>query len=340
MEQNISRRRMIAGTFAAGAAVSAFTVPRFARAAEFNYKFGSSMAANHPSTLRNEEAFKKIREESGGRVDIQSFPGGALGSDIDMVSQVRSGAMHFMYLPQAHLSSMDPRGALHSVPFAFKDYDTVWAAMDGELGAYLRTIYTKVGLHAFEKASEHGFMHMTTRSKPINTPDDMKGLKVRASVVPLYVSLFRSLGAAPAAIPFPELYVALQTRVVDAQNNPLQLLEIAKLYEVQSFCSLTGHTWEGYYNCANAKVWAALPPAMQAIVSKNINAATLAARDDLAKFNVSVEASLKAKGMTFNRPDRAPFRVALQQAGFYKEWKEKFGPEAWGVLEKSVGGLA
>ncbi|WP_256354563.1 MULTISPECIES: TRAP transporter substrate-binding protein [unclassified Variovorax] len=340
MATTITRRKMITGSLAAGAAISTLSLPRFARAAEFNYKFGSSMAPNHPSTVRNEEAFKKIREESGGRVDIQSFPGGALGSDIDMVSQVRSGAMHFMYLPQGHLSSMDPRGALHSVPFAFKTYDDVWAAMDGDFGAYLRTIYTKVGLHAFEKASDHGFMQMTTRTKPINTPDDMKGLKVRASVVPLYVSLFRSLGASPVAIPFPELYVALQTRVVDAQTNPLQLLEIAKLYEVQSFCSLTSHTWEGYYNCANAKVWASLPPDMQAIVSKNINAATLLARDDLAKFNVTVETNLKAKGMTFNRPDREPFRVALQKAGFYKEWREKFGPEAWGVLEKYAGGLA
>ncbi|MEJ8821203.1 TRAP transporter substrate-binding protein [Variovorax humicola] len=340
MDTSISRRKMITGSLAAGAALSTLAIPRFARAAEFNYKFGSSMAPNHPSTVRNEEAFKKIREESGGRVDIQSFPGGALGSDIDMVSQVRSGAMHFMYLPQGHLSSMDPRGALHSVPFAFKSYDDVWAAMDGDFGAYLRTIYTKVGLHAFEKASDHGFMQMTTRTKPINTPDDMKGLKVRASVVPLYVSLFRSLGASPVAIPFPELYVALQTRVVDAQTNPLQLLEIAKLYEVQSFCSLTSHTWEGYYNCANAKVWASLPTDMQAIVSKNINAATLLARDDLAKFNVTVEANLKTKGMTFNRPDREPFRVALQKAGFYKEWREKFGAEAWGVLEKYAGGLA
>jgi TRAP-type C4-dicarboxylate transport system substrate-binding protein len=183
-------------------------------------------------------------------------------------------------------------------------------------------------------------MHMTTRSKPIVTPDDMKGLKVRASVVPLYVSLFRALGAAPTAIPFPELYVALQTRIVDAQTNPLQLLEIAKLYEVQSFCSLTGHTWEGYFNCANAKVWAALPANMQAIVSKNINAAALNTRDDLAKFNVTVEASLKTKGMTFNRPEREPFRAALQKAGFYKEWKEKFGGEAWAVLEKYAGGLA
>lgn len=337
----ISRRRLLTGSLQAGAAMAAFGIPRFGNAAEFAYKFGSSMAANHPSTVRNEEAFKKIREETGGRVDIQSFPAGALGSDIDMVSQVRSGALHFMYLPQGHLSSMDPRGALHSVPFAFKDYNAVWSAMDGELGNYIRGIYTKVGLHAFEKASDHGFMHMTTRSKPIVTPDDMKGLKVRASVVPMYVAMFRAMGAAPTAIPFPELYVALQTRVVDAQINPLQLLEIAKLYEVQGYCSMTGQTWEGYYSCANAKVWAALPANLQSVVSKHINQATLNIREDLVKFNASVETSLTAKGMKFNRPEREPFRVALQKAGFYKEWREKFGAEAWAVLERSTGnGLA
>lgn len=336
MSTPISRRHVLAAT----AALPLFSIPRFAHAAEFTYKLGSSMPGNHPSTLRIQEAAKKIEQETHGRVEIQVYPAGALGSDIDMVSQVRSGALHFMYLPQGHLSSMDPRGALHSVPFAFKTYDDVWAAMDGQVGSYIRAIYAKVGLHAFDRPWDHGFMQMTTRSKPINTPDDMKGLKVRASVVPLYVSLFRSLGALPTAIPFPELYMALQSKVVDAQTNPLQLLEISKLYEVQSFCSLTSHTWEGYFMCANGRSWAGVPANVQPVISSQFNAASLLAREDLRKLNETVEASLKTKGMSFNRPDREPFRLALQKAGFYKEWKEKFGAEAWGVLEKQVGELA
>jgi tripartite ATP-independent transporter DctP family solute receptor len=336
MSHAVSRRLLLA----AGASLPLFTIPRFAKAAEVSLRFGSSMPGNHPSTLRIQEALKKVKDETGGRVDIQMFAAGALGSDIDMVSQVRSGALQMMYLPQGHLSSMDPRGALHSVPFAFKNYDEVWAAMDGAVGAYIRTIYARVGLHAFERPWDHGFMHMTTRSKAINTPEDMKGLKVRASVVPLYVSLFRSLGASPTAIPFPELYMALQSRVVDAQTNPLQLLELAKLYEVQSYCSLTAHTWEGYYCCANARSWAALPATTQEVISKHLNASALLAREDLRKFNEVVETNLKTKGMQFNRPDREPFRTQLQQAGFYKEWKERFGAEAWGVLEKQTGPLA
>lgn len=332
-----TRRQLLATS---AAAATAFSIPKFAHTAEVSFKLGSSMPGNHPSSLRLQEAAKKIAEETRGRVDIQVFPAGALGSDIDMVSQVRSGALQMMYLPQAHLSSMDPRGALHSIPFAFKDYDAVWGAMDGPLGAYIRTIYAKVGLHAFERPWDHGFMHMTTRGKAIHSPDDMKGLKVRASVVPLYVSLFRALGASPTAIPFPELYMALQTKVVDAQTNPLQLLELAKLYEVQTHCSLTAHTWEGYFTCANGKAWATVPADLQPVISKHVNAAALLAREDLRKLNETVETSLKAKGMQFNRPEREPFRAALQKAGFYAEWKEKFGAEAWGVLEKQVGRLA
>jgi tripartite ATP-independent transporter DctP family solute receptor len=336
MTQHLSRRHVLA----TAAALPLFTIPRFGHAAEFTYKLGSSMPGNHPSTLRIQEAVKKIQEDTKGRVEIQVYPAGALGSDIDMVSQVRSGALHLMYLPQGHLSSMDPRGALHSVPFAFKNYDDVWAAMDGQVGAYIRAIYAKVGLHAFDRPWDHGFMQMTTRSRPINSPDDMKGLKVRASVVPLYVSLFRSLGALPTAIPFPELYMALQSRVVDAQTNPLQLLELSKLYEVQSFCSLTSHTWEGYFMCMNGRTWAGVPTDLQPVIANQLNAASLLAREDLRKLNETVEASLKTKGLVFNRPDREPFRLALQKAGFYKEWKEKFGAEAWAVLEKQVGTLA
>ncbi|HRO57679.1 MAG TPA: TRAP transporter substrate-binding protein [Burkholderiaceae bacterium] len=332
-----SNRRLL---LAAGVTAPLFSIPAFAKNAEIRFKFGSSMPGNHPSTLRIQEALSKIREATQGRVDIQMFPAGALGSDIDMVSQVRSGALQMMYLPQAHLSSMAPRGALHSVPFAFEDYDDVWAAMDGPLGAYIRTIYTKVGLHAFERPWDHGFMHMTTRSKPIETPKDMQGLRVRASVVPLYVSMFRALGAAPTAIPFPELYMALQANVVDAQNNPLQLLDLAKLYEVQSFCSLTAHTWEGYFACANARAWARVPAELQTVISEHLNAAALLARDDLRQLNETVEARLRTHGMQFNRPEREPFRLALQKAGFYQEWKAKFGPEAWEILEKQTGKLA
>ena len=152
--------------------------------------------------------------------------------------------------------------------------------------------------------------------------------------------MFKAFGAAPASINFSEVYSALQTKIVEGQENPLSLIQIAKLYEVQKYCSLTNHMWDGFWFLANAKSWEALPTDLQEIVQRNINDAALKERADLRALSESVTEDLKAKGMVFNAPDAQSFREALKRAGFYEEWKGKYGPEAWAVLEKYTGSLA
>lgn len=315
-------------------------VPRFAAAAEFNFKFASELPAAHPSSVRAAEAMAKVREASGGRLAIEGFFGAALGSATDMLSQVRSGALEMQYLAPANLATVDPRASLHSVPFAFASYDKVWPALDGGVGAVLRSVYEKLGLLALEKPWDHGYRQITTSTKPIQTPQDLVGLKMRVAVVPLYVSLFKSLGATTTAINFSELYTALQSRVVDGQENPLTLIDSARLYEVQKFCSKTSHTWEGYFVACNQRAWKRLPKNLQDVVAEQFNRAAELQRADLANLSRSIEASLSSKGVQFSQPDPAPFRAALQKAGFYKEWSEKFGAPAWATLERYAGQLA
>ena len=124
---------------------------------------------------------------------------------------------------------MAKQTALYGVGFAFKDYSQVWAALDGDLGAYLRRVIAKVNLHAFDKMWDIGFRQITSSTKPILTPEDLKGFKIRVPVSPLWTSLFSHLGASPTSINFSEVYSALQTHIVDGQENPLSLILIAKL---------------------------------------------------------------------------------------------------------------
>jgi tripartite ATP-independent transporter DctP family solute receptor len=212
--------------------------------------------------------------------------------------------------------------------------------MDGDLGGHVRHAIEKVNLHAFDKVLDNGYRNITTSTKPINTPDDLKGFKIRVPGIPLWLSMFKALGASPTAIPFGELYSALQTKVVDGQENPLALIQSAKLYEVQKYCSLTGHTWDGHFIFGNAKKFQSLPKEVQEALSKNLNAAALKERDDIARLNKDAEAQLTKGGIVFNRPDTAPFRAVLKSSGFYTEWKGKYGPEVWGILEKYSGPLA
>jgi len=194
-------------------------------------------------------------------------------------------------------------------------------------------------LVVFDKIWDNGFRQITS-DKPITTAADMTGLKIRVPVSPLLLSLFKSLGASPSPINFNELYSALQTKIVAAQENALPLFTTAKLYEVQKYVALTSHTWDGYWLLANKRSFSALPASMQEIVSKHMDAAALAQRIDSEKQAISLQQDLIAKGLVFTKPDLKTFKDALQKANFYSEWKTKFGDEAWAQLEAVSGKLA
>jgi tripartite ATP-independent transporter DctP family solute receptor len=338
---SFSRRALLKAT-AASAVLGRMSAPMVARAqaAEFSYKYANNLPDSHPMNTRAKEMAAAIKAETNGRFDLQIFPNNQLGSDTDMLSQIRSGGVEFFTLSGLILSTLVPAASINGIGFAFPDYDTVWKAMDGDLGAYVRGEIKKAGLEVMDKIWDNGFRQTTSSTKPINGPDDFKGFKIRVPVSPLWTSMFKAFDAAPASINFNEVYSALQTKVVEGQENPLAIISTAKLYEVQKYCSLTNHMWDGYWFLANRRALEALPPDIRTIVEKNVNDAALKARVDTEKLNATVREDLTAKGLLFNQPDLAPFRDKLRAAGFYSEWKGKYGEEAWSILEKSVGQLS
>jgi TRAP-type transport system periplasmic protein len=334
-----SNRRTVLMAGAAAAATT-FLIPRYANAAEFTYKYGNNVPADHPINIAAQRAADRIKVESGGRMEINIFPSNQLGGDTDMLSQVRSGALEFYTLSALVLGGLIPAASISGVGFAFPNYDTVWAALDGALGSHVRSTVTKAGLVPMERIWDNGFRQITTSTKPIASADDMKGLKIRVPVSPMWQSLFKAFGSAPVGINFAELYPALQTKLVEAQENPLTLIKIAKLYEVQKYCSLTNHMWDGFWFVANKGKWDALPADLRDIVARNLDMAAQEQRRMIAELNHSAQAELEKSGVVFNKPDAASFRTALTKAKFYTEWKEKFGPEAWAILEKFSGELS
>jgi TRAP-type transport system periplasmic protein len=337
----LTRRRLLTmGT--STLVTSAVAAPAVVRAqqAQWTYKYANNLPETHPMNVRAREMASAIKQDTNGRFDLQIFPSSQLGSDTDTLSQIRSGGVEFFTLSGLILSTLVPAASINGMGFAFPDYDTVWKAMDGDLGAYIRGQIAKTNLVAMEKIWDNGFRQTTTSTKPIVVPNDFRGMKLRVPVSPLWTSMFKALDASPASINFNEVYSALQTKIVDGQENPLAIISTAKLYEVQKYCSLTNHMWDGFWFLANQRAWDSLPDDVRTVVAKHINAAGLNERDDVAKLNASLQRDLSAKGLAFNRPDPAPFRDKLRSAGFYTEWQGKYGPDAWGLLEKSVGKLA
>ena len=338
MTIHMTRRRMLA---AAGGC--AFAAPFLrcgpARAAEFSYKYASNLPAAHPLNLRAQEAADRIRADTGGRLDIQVFPNNQLGSDSDVLGQLRSGGVEFFTMGGVVLSTLVPASSINGIGFAFKDSDAVWRAMDGELGAHIRAEIAKRNLVVMEKSWDNGFRHITSASRPIVTPDDFRDFKVRVPPSPLWTSMFRAFGAAPISINVSELYSSLQTRIADGQENPLPVILTMKLAEVQKYCSLTRHMWGGYWFLANRKAWEDLPDDLRAVAERHINAGALAQREDIRKLDLSARTELEAKGIVFNEPDHEAFRDKLRKSGFYGEWRGRFGEQAWALLEKSAGKL-
>lgn len=313
-------------------------VPARAQNVKYKLRYGTAFPASHPGAVRIKEASTAIAKETNGEVDLQVYPDSQLGSEPDMFSQTRFGALDFMSTSGVN-QTVVPVGGINAIAFAFENYDKVWAAMDGDLGDYVRAQFAKIGVFAFPKVLDNGFRNITSGSKPINGPDDLKGFKIRVPGNQLWVTTFTALGASPTPVNFGELYAALQTHLVDGQENPLALIDSAKLYEVQKYIALSGHIWDGHYIFASQKRWNSLPSDVRTVIEKNLSDAAVKERGDIVVMNKDLVDKLTKAGVIFNTPDKQPFRDKLKAAGFYTEWKGKFGNDAWSLLEKYSGPL-
>jgi tripartite ATP-independent transporter DctP family solute receptor len=336
MDKFTTRRSFIAG---AAAVPLVAILKRPAGAAEITLKFATGQDPSHPVNKRGSEAINRIKEATSGRIEINLFPANQLGSDTDLLGQIRNGAVDYINMAASVLATLVPAAGIVNTGFAFASYDQVWKAMDGDLGAYVKGQIEKVGILQIGKAWNNGFRQLTSSTREIHTPEDLKGFKMRVPAAPILTSLFQALGAGPTPINFNEVYSALQTKVVEGQENPLPIIATAKLYEVQKYCSLTSHVWDAYLILGNRRSFTRLSPADQEIVTREFNKAADDERADTEALSKTLQDDLTAKGLKFIDVDKAAFRTALAKSTFYKDWRAKFGEEGWGILQKSVGNL-
>jgi tripartite ATP-independent transporter DctP family solute receptor len=332
-------RRALLGSASAVCAAAILSKPANA-AAEFEFKLGVNTPDTHPLTIRLAEAAKEAADRSAGRLVVTVFANSQLGGDPEMLSQLRAGGIELLAAPSMTLSTLVPLSGLPSIGFAFQSYDQVWAAMDGGVGDLVRDAIGKAGIVPMKKTWDNGFRQITSSSsRQLNAVDDLKGFKIRVPVTALLTSLFSGLGALPSSISYSELYSALQTHIVEGQENPLAQVSTGKLYEVQKYCALTNHCWSSYWVIANRRALSSLPVDLLAILNESFDAAAMRERADLLAMERSLQGELTAHGMVFNTPDPKQFRNALVQAGFYAQWQKSYGNEAWEKLEQYTGKL-
>ena len=333
--RGLSRRHLL------GAAVlPLFAIGRTAGAAEFEYRFATGQSPTNPINLRLQEAIDRIAKATGGRLTMKLFPNNQLGSDTDLISQLRAGGVEFLNISNSVLSTLVPTAALVNVGFAFSSYDQVWKAVDGELGKYIDTQIEKAGVLVVAPPADNGFRQITSGEKPIREAADLKDFHIRVPVSPIFTSLFQALGAAPTSINFNEVYTALQTKLVAGQENGLVVIQTAKLFEVQKNVNETSHIWDCFSLLGNRRAVGRLPADIQEIVRRELKQSVMDQRADAEKLDSSLKAQLQSQGMTFIASDKPSFRAALQKTSFYADWRAKFGDVGWSALQAASGPLA
>lgn len=246
------------------------------------------------------EVFKKyVEEKSNGRIKVELHPNGELGGDRQAIEAVQLGTIQMTIPAAAVLSGFEPKFQVFDLPYLFKSKEAAYKALDGELGKKLSDLLIPLGLRNLAYG-ENGFRNITNNKGPINSPADLKGVKIRTMENPVHMATFKALGANPTPISFGELYTALQQGTVDAEENPIPLVYTSKFYEVQKYYTLDGHVYAATAVLINNDFFNSLPEGLQQIIVEGAEKYKDEQRKLSSQQDTEMLQALKDKGMQIN----------------------------------------
>ena len=296
-----------------------------AATAQTTLKMNIAIAQNSHYGVAIDAFAREVETRTGGRYRIQTFYSGALGAERESVEGVQLGTLDLTLTSTGPLPNFVPDIAILDIPFLFRDYAHARAVLDGPIGQEMLQKFPPKGMVGLAWA-ENGFRQMTNNKRPINTPDDVKGLKMRTMENPIHIEAYRQLGIQPTPMAFTEVFTALQQGTVDGQENPLSVITSAKLDQVQKNLSMTGHVYSPAVILMNKAQWDKLSPADK---DAFLAAAREAVKVNRARVDADEKkaiAELRAKGMVVvENVDKAKFQAAL--APVYADFSKRFGQD-------------
>ncbi|MGE0097332.1 MAG: TRAP transporter substrate-binding protein [Hydrogenophaga sp.] len=286
-------KRMMLKTLVAAMAVTAFGA---AQAQDRTIKFATQNPKGHPIVMGLEKFAEIVAARSGGKIKVNLFPGGTLGSDQANVSAIQGGTLEMASMNSGIFASQVKEFAIYDFPFMFNNSVEADAVLDGPFGKKLHDKLQEkglVGLAYFEL----GFRNITNSKRPVTKVEDLAGLKLRVIPNPINVDWVKALGANPTPLPFPEVYAALEQKAIDGQENPVTVINANKFYEVQKHLVLSNHQYNPQSVIISKKFWDTLDAAQKKIIA---DAAVEAARYQREQARGQVTAALdnmKKNGM-------------------------------------------
>ncbi|MDR1978791.1 MAG: TRAP transporter substrate-binding protein [Synergistaceae bacterium] len=288
-----------------------FAGASFAAEAEYTIRVGHVLAPTHPYQLGLEHFKELMAKKTDGKVNVEVFHSSQLGNERDLVEGLQLGTLEMTLISTAPLAGFTSDFLVFDLPFIFSDVKTARACVDSEIGQKMLDQLSSqgiVGLCFFE----NGFRSVTNSKKPIVTPEDLSGMKIRTMENPIHMDSFRAMKADPTPMAFGELFTALQQKTIDAQENPLAIVETSAFYEVQKYLSLTEHFYAPSPVLMAKAYYDSLPADIQTALKECLLETRAYERQLLDDMNLRLLTDLGAKGMEINTVDKAPFIEAVQ----------------------------
>ena len=300
-------------------------------AAKTVIKIGTVVAPDHPENIGARKIKELVEKRAGDRVEVQVFTDAQIGDQRTMVENLRNGTQEITWVTVGFFGSYEPILNVIESGYLFRDSHHSYKVFDGPMGDEIRALVEKHGVKLLGYY-EAGLRHITNNVRPINTPADLKGLKIRTPQAKYHLNTLKYMGANPVAMSFGELYTAMQQKVVDGQENPLSNIYKAKFYEVNKYLSLTGHLHLTHMVMYSAKLWDKLPADLQKIVREAVIESQETQRKAVRDDDENLLKELKAKGMQVNEGDREAFRKAVLP--LRDDAVKEFGPKAKEWIER------
>ncbi|WP_157961871.1 TRAP transporter substrate-binding protein [Acuticoccus kandeliae] len=327
---NLSRRHFVALAGATSAAVVAR--PRLGRAA-VTLKLTHPADTSHPVHTETVKMVERIADRTDGEVAITIFPNNALGSPTETAQQTRAGAVDMIILNPANIEALSRTVGVVNIPYQFDSYEHAHKTLDDTGRDWMAAQLATAGF-TWVANYEWGFRSLSNSRRPVNTPADIEGLKLRVPPELAIKLAFEALGAITQTIAFQEVYLALANKTVDGQDNPVGTTFAAKFYEVQSNIALTKHIYSTVMLASNPRAWERLTDDQRAVISEESMAAGNAARAQVVQREEDYLAKMEESGVAVTRPDVAPFREQMTPA--YEQLKSTIGEEAWNTWQGFV----
>lgn len=305
---------------AAALAAAALLAPAHAQTP---MKISISIGQNSHQGIAIDTFAREVERRTNGRIKVQPFYSGALGGERESIEAVQLGTQELTFSSTGPVPNFVPAARILDIPFLFRDKAHARAVLDGPIGQEMLKEFESKGFKALGWA-ENGVRHMTNSKRAVNTPDDLKGLKMRTMENPVHVAAYKGFGIITTPMAFPEVFTALQQGTVDGQENPLSVIMAAKFDQVQKHLTLTGHVYSPAIWLMNKAAFDKLSPADQKIFLDAAAEGTKANRARVDEDDAKGVAELRSKGMqVIENPDRARFQAALSPV--YAEFEKQFG---------------